>query len=232
MPPLGCSRLRQPFRGAAIAAFIVSIAAWGSVACHASANAEVHAGGEAKSEEANFDEPNAGSNLAEAPDEQAGAEYALLGARHDLRLSPDKKTATCSCVAMALGPASDAALSWQGARPNVDPQNQLVIALSSEGIPCSTAPKDGLGASYWGYRLSGDDVIVFLEVARFGRPVTTGAIIPKPMGNGQVLVQPVKKDVPYGRPLDASQKVCRLGNPGPQRTTRPAPARGADDEAE
>ena len=221
---LGHSVLVQSARLAA-AALVLSVCTFG---CRASASAELNAGGKAKSEEANFDEPAEESNLADESAEPS-ADYALLGARHDLRLSPDKKSPTCNCVAMVLGPANDPALSWQGPRPNVDPQTQLVVALNSEGIACSSAPKDGLGASYWGYRMSGDDVVVFLEVARFGRPITTGAIIPKPVGSGQVVVQPVTKDVPYGRPLDASQKVCRLGNPGPQRASGPAPVPDVDD---
>ena len=229
MRPLGCLVGPSARRAALIA---IGLASWAAIGCRASASAELNAGGEAKSSDAEFEDEAAASSSLSEPEAEPSAEYALLGARHDLRLSPDRKTATCSCVAMAVGAASDTALSWQGPRPNIDPQSQLVIALNSEGIACSDAPKDGLGASYWGYRVSGDDVVVFLEVARFGRPVTTGAIIPKPMGNGQVVVQPVTKDVPYGRPLDASQKVCRLGNPGPRRTSGPAPAPGAEEGGE
>jgi hypothetical protein len=186
--------------------------------CRASASASVNTG---KNEEpADFDTPLEGPMSEEAPAEQA-SEKALLGARHDLRLSPERKTATCQCVAVALGPPQDAGMAWESQPPQIDPQTQLVVALSSEGVSCDAPPKDGLGASYWGYRRVGDDVVVVLEVARFGRPITTGAIIPKPTANGQVYVQPLTKDVPYGRSMAAGEKLCRLGNPGPATARTP-----------
>lgn len=145
------------------------------------------------------------------------AEYALLGARHDLLLSPDKRTPVCSCLAVALGGPGDPAFKWSGPAPTIDAENQLIIAVSSEGIACAGAKPDNIGASYWGYRVSGDDVIVTIENARGGRPLTGGAIIPKPVGNGQVLVRAASRAVPYGRSLTAGEKFCRAGNPGPAR---------------
>ena len=176
--------------------------------CRASASASLNTG-QKQEEFADFDEPA----TAEEQPEPANADYALLGARHDLKLSPDRKTATCKCVAVALGGPGDPSMVWEGPAPATDPQTELVIALNSEGIACDITPKDGLGASYWGYKLSGDDVIVVLEVARFGRPITTGAVIPRPAGNGQVYVEPLGKDVPYGRSLDGGQRRCLIGNP-------------------
>jgi hypothetical protein len=191
--------------------------------CRASASASVNTG-QKQEEFADFDDP------AQTPPEEpatTGADYALLGARHDLKLSPDRKTPTCACVAVALGGAGDPAMVWEGQRPEIDQQSELVIALNSEGIACDSTPKDGLGASYWGYKLSGDDVIVVLEVARFGRPITTGAVIPRPAANGQVYLQPLTRDVPYGRPLDATQKLCLIGKPAapPSNSAGAAPRR-------
>ena len=188
----------------AIALFALAFAASG---CRASASASLNTGAKAQPEEPvePASEPRSGL---------ATAEVALFGARHDLQLSPDRKNPTCNCVAIALGKPNDPGMKWDGPAPNIDPANQLVIALSSEGVTCAEPPKEGIGASYWGYKEAGDDVIVVLEVARLGRPVTTGAIIPKPVGNGQVHVQPANKTVPYGRALNASDPACRLGNPG------------------
>ena len=184
--------------------------------CRASASASVNTG--AKTE---TDEPVEPVSEARSAPPSAAAEVALFGARHDLQLSPDRKNPTCNCVAIALGQPNDPGMKWEGPAPSVDPGTQLVIALSSEGVTCAEPPKEGLGASYWGYKESGEDVIVVLEVARLGRPVTTGAIIPKPMGNGQVHVQPASRAVPYGRALSASEPTCRLGNPGgPRAATR------------
>jgi hypothetical protein len=189
--------------------------------CRASASASINTG----QKEENFDEDpgTMGDGEAEEP-----AEPALLGARHDLHLK-SSAAATCSCLAVALGGPADASFAWDGQVPSIDPQTQLVIAVSSEGVACTGAPKDSLGASYWGYRQSGDDVIVIVENARFGRPLTAGAIIPKPIGNGQVYVRNASNGVPYGKPLNSADKLCRIGNPGPARGTA---ATGTSDVSE
>lgn len=142
----------------------------------------------------------------------------LLGARHDLQLRPGKGTASCECLNVALGGSRNGGMLWSAVPPELDETTQLTIALSSEGQACQGEPKKSLGASYWGYRLSGNDVVVLVEAARGGRPLTNGAIIPKPVGNGQVLVAPASKKLPYGRSLDG-KGLCRIGNPGQVRTT-------------
>jgi hypothetical protein len=139
------------------------------------------------------------------------AQQALLGARHDLRLISSATAPTCTCLAVAVGAPNHRWFAWIGEPARIDPERQLVIGFNSEGVSCAGAPADSLGASYWGYRREGDDVIVFVESAKFGRPITSGAIIPKPSGSGQVLVRPASKQVPYGRPLDATQKDCKPG---------------------
>lgn len=187
--------------------------------CRASASASINTG--KKQKEESFDE--APQPLEQNEADPLAGEYALLGARQDLRLSPDKKTPTCSCLAVALGPPNDAAFKWDGPVPTTDPETQLVVALSSEGVGCPEAKPDAIGASYWGYRQSGDDIIVIVESAKLGRPLTAGAIIPKPVGAGQVYLRPAAKGVPYGKPLVAGDKICKLGNPGPVRSTAPAP---------
>ena len=198
-------RVRTPFLALVALALVAS-------GCRVSAKANVNTG---KKQDDAFDDEPPPQGSAQA--DQLPGEYALLGARSDLRLAQDKKTPACSCLAVALGAPSDPAFNWDGQVPAIDAETQLVIALSSEGIACAGA-KEEIGVSYWGYRQSGDDVIVIVENARGGRPVTSGAIIPKPLGNGQVYVRPTHKKVPYGNPLSSADKVCKIGNPGPVRT--------------
>ncbi len=140
----------------------------------------------------------------------------LLGARTDLSLVPVQAAGQCSCLRVAVGPANLGAFRWKADAPAVDDQTQLALALTSEGAGC-TNPKGSLGASYWGYRRSGDDVVVYVENGVKGRPLATGAIIPKPFGQGQVYVTPVKKGVVYGNAADGKGR-CKLGNPGAPRT--------------
>lgn len=141
----------------------------------------------------------------------------LLGARHDLRLRPGKGTASCECLSVALGGARSSGMVWGAVPPELDDGTQLSIALSSDGQTCKGEPEKSLGASYWGYRLKGNDVVVLVEAARGGRPLTAGAVIPKPVGQGQVYVAPASKKLPYGRPLDG-KGLCKIGNPGQVRT--------------
>lgn len=159
----------------------------------------------------------------------SGADTVLLGARHDLRLaSGAATTAACTCLAVALGSPSDPRFDWSSGAPLTDPEIQLVIALGSSGVPCGSAPNKGLGASYWGYRWSDDDVIVLVEAAKPGRPITTGAVIPKPLGGGKVYVEPTSSKTPYGRPLSGGGNRCLIGNPGAPR----ARGRTADEAPE
>jgi hypothetical protein len=141
----------------------------------------------------------------------------LLGARHDLKLRPGKGSASCECLSIALGGARNAGMSWSAVPPDLDETTQLSVALSSEGQACKGEPKQSLGASYWGYRISGNDVVVLVEAARGGRPLTSGAIIPKPVGTGQVYVAPTSKKLPYGRALEG-KGLCKIGNPGQARS--------------
>lgn len=181
------------------------VASCAALGCKASADASLKTSADIDS---TSDEAPVSENLTQPPSESA-PEIALLGARHDVRYT-GSATPACRCLAVALGPVNEAGISWRSHVPEVDPGTQLVIALSSEGVACPDAPKDGLGASYWGYRMAGQDVIVVVESARDGRPVTSGAIIPKPAGNGRVLVEPLNARVPYGQSLATGEKRCVL----------------------
>jgi len=157
----------------------------------------------------------------------SSGESPLLGARRDLTLATDRASLSCSCLKLGLGQPTDAAFRWKGTPPAIDPATQLVVGLSSEGITCKH-PKDSLGASYWGYRQSGNDVVVFAESAIKGRPLAAGGIIPKPFGDGQVFAAPAFKGEPYGRGPQGEAR-CKLGNPGPPRSSPPVPAGDAEE---
>lgn len=171
------------------------------------------------------------------------ASRVLLGARHDLQLRPGKGTVSCQCLAVALGSSRSTGMMWRSTPPEVDDSTQLTIALSSDGTACKDEPKGSMGASYWGYKISGNDVIVLVESASGGHPLTSGAVIPRPVGSGQVYVSPATKKLPYGRALDGTG-ACKIGNPGQLRSggftdlelgvnaptvTRGTAAPGADD---
>jgi hypothetical protein len=119
----------------------------------------------------------------------------------------------------AIGSSASAAFAWQAALPRLNDETQLAFALTSETMACNNEPKGSSGASYWGYRISGNDVVVFVEGARAGRPRTAAAIIPKPVGDGQVYIAPAKAKLPYGRSLDGKSERCKVGNGATKRTT-------------
>lgn len=193
-------------------------AALAAVGCHASVNAKASATAQGR-QEADFAEAQgvqgdtttkSANNLAEEPELDATRQSALLGARHDVQLADGQRTAVCTCLAAYVGLPTDPAFKWESTPPIVDPDTQLVVALTSEGVACDTQMKDSLGASYWGYRRHGDDVVITVEAARFGRPVTNGAIIPKPTAGGHVLISAASKKTPYGHPLTAGSTTCQI----------------------
>jgi hypothetical protein len=142
----------------------------------------------------------------------------LLGARRDLTLKSTADAVACRCVKVVLGPATAPQFGWQDASPPTLPDTQLVLAFEPEES-CSGGPAGSNGASYWGYRIDGDDVIVLLEPLVKGPPRTVGAVLPRPPNDGQVYVAPVKAGLPYGLPLSGNGARCALGNPGPKRTS-------------
>jgi hypothetical protein len=179
-----------------------------------------HDAEEGPEEAPDFNKPQSAKALA-AP--SAGvppfAAPTLLGARHDMSLVIEHASAACTCLKVAIGSASSAAFQWQGGAPRLNDESQLAMALSSESMPCQNEPKGSSGASYWGYRISGNDVVVYVEGARAGRPRTAAAIIPKPVADGQVYVAPAKNKLPYGHPLDGKGEKCRVGNVATKRVT-------------
>ncbi|HKO50351.1 MAG TPA: hypothetical protein VJV79_21660 [Polyangiaceae bacterium] len=209
-----------PLRG--LGTVVIALSAW---SCQASVNADAkthvrHDAEEGPEDAPDFDKPISAKALAASP--AAAPSFGtptLLGARHDMSLVVEHANAACTCVKVAIGSAPSAAFKWQASVPRLNDDTQLAIALSSETMPCKNEPKGSSGASYWGYRISGNDVIVFVEGARAGRPRTGAAIIPKPVADGQIYVAPAKSKLPYGLPLDGSRAKCKIGNVATKRLT-------------
>lgn len=200
----------------------------GAVGCKASVNAEAKAGasgssadadasleasaeGEGQAKADDFDKPKA---LATGPDEAATVAAAtgpaLLGARRDLKFQGPKQ-ATCSCLAVQLGAPEDSAFAWEHGPPIVDGSRQLVVGLTSEGVSCGE--NVGLGASYKGYQTPGNDVVIMVERAHEGRPVTSGAVIPRPIADGQVYVVVAERGSPFGGAVGDTKQRCKLQLP-------------------
>ncbi len=148
----------------------------------------------AKKKSADGKPATAGKTAPAAAAAPAGGEVALLGARHDVYVGQGAPT-PCKCLAVVVGPASAAGILWSGQRPTLDAASQLVIALGSEDVSCD---RPSTGASYQGYEREGDNVLIRVEAAAAGRPITHGAIIPKPPAGGQIQIL-AQGSAPYGR---------------------------------
>jgi len=151
----------------------------------------------------------ADSSATQAP----AAEPALLGARQDVELAPGGAVTACRCIEAAVGVPASPVFKWQGEVPTLDPASQVVVAFRTTEPQCPGAPEGSLGASYWGYRLKDKDVIVVLEAALFGRPITNGAIVPRPAPGGRLLLEPRSAKVPFGAAANGTQRQCPLASP-------------------
>jgi hypothetical protein len=184
-------------------------------ACQASvqADANVSTKNGKKQELRDFDRPLEAPpvKMADAPEDFAVAEYALLGARHDLSYVGPKKP-SCQCLAVSLqDKAPHPAFQWALGAPRLEPSTQWVIALSSKDVACDAPPPGTLGASYNGYTVDGNDVVVHVEALGEGRPMTSGAIIPRPLGGGSVFVE--STGAAFGKPLEGKGKRCKITPP-------------------
>lgn len=213
--------LRSARLGGVAFALLLAVGCGGSVKAGAKGSASANSDGEAEADfessgdaafdtvdESQSEEETSATATPSTPQMSSGqpSTMALLGARHDVMLAPGAPQ-PCSCLAVAVGEPSSTQFTWTGKRPTIDPAAQTVIALGSSGVPCAEA---GPGASYMGYVKEQGDVIVTVEAAVAGRPITSGAIIPKPDPGKQIFVQPSGK-IPYGRGKGGEPR-CALGS--------------------
>lgn len=196
-----------------------------AAACQASVQADARMSSDAVADPTDGSddgEPHAMRALAGAGELDAPPRV-LLGARRDLQLRSTDGAIRCGCVQVVLGPATLPQFAWQDGAPPTLPDTQLVLAFRPDET-CPGAPEGSDGASYWGYRIEGDDVVVLLEPLVKGPPRTLGAVLPRPPSGGQVYVAPAQPGLPFGLPPSGEGTRCALGNPGPKRSTPFTPA--------
>jgi hypothetical protein len=127
-----------------------------------------------------------------------------FGVRHDLALasspsSPSSKE-RCSCLAVEVGKAEDPKFQWAAGAPEVG-ADALVLAFSARGVECPGGSPDEKNRrpSISAVDQEGNDVIVEIEELASGRPLASGAILPKPASGGAVYVKARSSKLPYAR---------------------------------
>jgi hypothetical protein len=131
--------------------------------------------------------------LSAAPDVAPLASRALVGVRHDLMLSAGPHEPRCNCLSVEVGPPDDPRFFWAGGAPAA-PFDAVVVAIGARGIPCPGGDPDEV------------------EDLAEGRPLASGAIIPRPGPKGGVFVYPRRATTVYGRGagLNGSASRCRV----------------------
>jgi hypothetical protein len=123
--------------------------------------------------------------------------------RHDLMMAKDAPhEANCSCLSILVAQApTDTRLMWIDAPPKLE-ADVAVVAMSDKGITCPGLPADATERpSISGVERDGANVVIVVENLPPGRPIASGAVIPKPGPGGSVYVKPKGPKVLYGRPL-------------------------------
>lgn len=129
----------------------------------------------------------------------AAQQSGLLGVRHDLMLAGGAHTARCNCLAVEVGPAADPRFFWSAGAPPSS-ADAVAVALDARGIPCTGGDADEKRRpSISAVDQIGDDVIIEVEDLPQGRPLASGAVIPKPGPNGAVYVKPRDAKVIYAK---------------------------------
>ncbi|MGK4001753.1 hypothetical protein WMF31_03945 [Sorangium sp. So ce1036] len=124
-----------------------------------------------------------------------------VGVRHDLALasaaSPKER---CSCLAVEVGDALDPRFQWAAGAPEVG-ADTLAIALSARGVPCpgGAADEERRRPSISAVDQEGNDLVIEVEELPPGRPLASGAIVPRPAPGGAIYVKGRDAKVPYAR---------------------------------
>ena len=134
---------------------------------------------------------------------------AVLGVRHDLMLSNGPHEARCACLSVEVGRAEDPMFFWAGGAPDIG-VGSLVIAVGARGIACPGGDPDDRRRrpTISAVDQDGDDTIVEVEDLPEGRPLASGAIIPRPGSRGSIYVRPRKGSGVYARSPGSGR--CRV----------------------
>jgi hypothetical protein len=137
------------------------------------------------------------------------APTAVLGVRHDLMLSGAPHEVRCACLSVEVGRAEDPTFFWAGGAPDLG-VDSLVIAVGARGIACPGGDPDDRRRrpSISAVEQDGDDILVEVEDLPEGRPLASGAIIPRPGSRGSIYVRPRKGSGVYARSHGGAR--CRV----------------------
>jgi hypothetical protein len=134
-------------------------------------------------------------------DPKEDRQTAWLGVRHDLMLSKGPHEAHCNCLAVEVGPPTDPRFFWMGGSPDVG-DSALAVAIDGRGVACPGGDPDDRRRrpSISGVFVEGEDVVVEVEDLTQGRPLASGAIIPKPGPKGAIYMRPARAGASTGAP--------------------------------
>ncbi|EYF06771.1 Hypothetical protein CAP_1468 [Chondromyces apiculatus DSM 436] len=138
------------------------------------------------------------------------APSALVGVRHDLMLAPSpSRTARCSCLAVEVGDVQDKRFQWVAGAPEAG-NGVMAVALSARGVTCEggNADEEKRRPSISAVDQEGNDIVVEVEELPEGRPLASGAVIPRPAGGGAIYVKARKSTLPYARATAAGR--CKV----------------------
>ncbi|MFO0759444.1 MAG: hypothetical protein U0359_23325 [Byssovorax sp.] len=133
--------------------------------------------------------------------EIAASQTAFLGVRHDLMLTDAARPARCTCLAVEVGAPGDPSFFWTAGSPPDIGKDALAVAISGNvsdclgGDPSPQKRRPSISA----VDQENDDVIIEVEDLPEGRPLASGAIIPKPGPKGAVYVRPQNARVLYAK---------------------------------
>jgi hypothetical protein len=125
---------------------------------------------------------------------------APLGVRHDLMLSDRAHPVRCNCLSVEAGPSTDPNLFWIGGAPEIGPA-AIAVAIGARGIDCpgGSADEGRRRPSISAVDQVNDDIILEVEDLPEGRPLASGAIIPRPGAAGSIYIHPRSPNQAYGK---------------------------------
>lgn len=127
-------------------------------------------------------------------------QLALVGVRHDLMLSGTPHEPRCSCLAVEVGSGNEGSkFFWTGTPPDTG-ADALAVAIGARGVPCPGGDPDDRRRrpSISAVDRDGDDILIEVEDLPEGRPLASGAVVPKPGPKGSIYIRPHRGNALYG----------------------------------